>query len=643
MNKSKKEPKKSFFLGKLNTFSEFLYKKLPDSMIGSLLSGKIKTNKNGLFSFLKEKIRFKERISLPLKRAVAKAFDRSYILNKVDLIIKRLPYMHLKCIGIALFSFGLYTAADFLIKRNMLGQAELDPAFFFTAILSACAGGILSGSAKSCHTAVCESAILRTLAVRILGIKLVNKEEEASGFGRGNVAFIVGIAAGIMGAWISPYAILATVPILLFVYTTLAHPESGIVALFLLLPFLSSAHLSTLCSLLLFSYIVKLIRGKRTFKLRGVDVTVLAISVLFFFGGIFSVTPSESSELALCLLLLISAYFVVVNTIKTAEWIKRCVYALVCSFILSLILGISGGIINGFAPKVLSELVFFSKNSLFNFNPMLTHLSVVIIPFFSLVAYSGRSKDRKFICIFITLLTLVSLAISSSKSALVSALLGLVILLLISSRKSLTVLVSIAVTIPMAIMLLPSQISKEITDIFTVSSVSASHRDGVLTTVEKIINDCFPGGIGLGEDAFRRIYPLYSHSSFNSVYDTNSLYTQLMVSLGITGLIIFVIFIALFLRRFFSYYVKSQKDNKFLKQTSVSAFSGICALLIMGITGNIWHEPTVFLLFWLITALTVASIRIAEGQRETTTYDGPCIDIDCKDLKKNKTLSGGKR
>ena len=140
------------------------------------------------------------------------------------------------------------------------------------------------------------------------------------------------------------------------------------------------------------------------------------------------------------------------------------------------------------------------------------------------------------------------------------------------------------------------------------------------------------GGIGLSEGAFSKIYPLYTNDLSQKITHTLDLYSQITVSLGISGLIIFILFIAQLLRRYFSYITACDGDDASLKATTVSMFAGLSALLIMGLTDYIWLSPSVFLLFWLMTALFMASIRTAEDDRYTALADGPTLEIDTHTL-----------
>ena len=83
---------KSFILNKLNGFSELFFKKVKSSFIYTLLTGSGKNTSGGFFAFLRNRAKLSKRIFIPFKRACAKAFDKSIILNKIKEFISYLPY-----------------------------------------------------------------------------------------------------------------------------------------------------------------------------------------------------------------------------------------------------------------------------------------------------------------------------------------------------------------------------------------------------------------------------------------------------------------------------------------------------------------------------------------------------------------------
>ncbi|MBQ8254079.1 MAG: O-antigen ligase family protein [Clostridia bacterium] len=633
MNRNKSTKKNSSIFSCLARFSEYIYSKMPESFSARLLIGKKKSG-NGLFSKILTKFNFKKRVSLPVKRYVAKCFDNSFIFGYLKSTVSKIPLLQMKCIGLFYFSFGLYSTVVNLIKTNFLsvGGATLP---IYLSIGSCVVGGILCGTQKSCYAAFSESKILSGIFFGFFNIPRNESYLDKTPIGRPMYFLIAGIVAGILGSLTSVQLILLLIPVLLILYAIFAFPESGAVALFLALPFLSAKHLAALSALVTLSYLVKLIRGKRVFNFTFFDLTVLAFGVVVFFGGIISVSPKESSELSYTLLAMLCGYFAVSNLLRTSAWIKKCGTALIVSYsasLLAIVLGEGMRLLPEARAAIFGELFSDSILSILSINPVFIHMAVAVVPLMMLRSVSSKNSTKTVWSILAALLSVVCLFTGGSRSGTLALIIGLTLLLMLVSRKSLSYIIPAVIIIPLVIALLPSPVTNAVNTLFSFDGTIASYRQSVNFTTNKIITDSLFGGIGLGDGAFEKIYPLYANDLSLESTHTTSLYAHIMVSLGLLGLVIFIIFIAQLLRRYFSYIVLSRDDDPDIKVSAISAFAGLSALLIMGLIDDIWHSPSVFLMFWLVTALFIASVKTAEGDRYVRQTDEPTLEIDCKTL-----------
>ncbi len=628
-----KERNESVTVSLLDRFSSYVYKKMPESASARLLVGSEKKY-DGLFSKLSDKLKFNKRISLPLKRHIAKGFDGSVILTRLMELINLIPLIQLKCVGVFYFGLGLFNAIAYLIRSNLPG-ASLDITVFYISVLAAFFGGILSSSQKTCYAAFTESRILSYVAFKLLGLKPNTAYNDADGIGRTAKFFFGGVIGGAVSVFIPPIYVMLAVPVLLVLYALFAFPESGAVALFLSVPFLTSRQLAVFSALLTLSWLVKLLRGKRIFKISFLDITVIIFGISVFFGGVVSVSAKESAELSRVLLSMMAGYFAVSNLIRTPEWIKKCAGAFILSFSLSLAFGIIGWgirLLPTGRTDILVEILPSGMLSLFSFNSLLIHTAVAILPMILISTLPKRSFNSVLAALIATSGSVFCFIFGESRSALVSALVGAVILLMLVSRRSLTFLIPAAIVVPTVIVLLPSSVTSQLTDLLSLDSAAVAYRQGINDTTLKIISDSFIGGIGLGDAAFAKIYPLYTSATSEAIPHAHGLYSQITVSLGIMGLLSFALTAAALLRRYFSYISLSARDGAEIKAIVISSFTGIISLLIMGTVDYIWFNPSVFLVFWLLLALFSSAVRTAEHERYVRPSDGPSLDIDCETL-----------
>ncbi len=633
MNKNKSAKKKSSIFSCLTRFSEFIYSMVPNSLSARIFVGK-KKPKNGLFSKISSKLNFKKRVSLPVKRRFAKNFDNSFIISNLKEVISKIPNLQLKCIGLFYFSFGLYSTVVNLVKTNLIagGNAGLS---LYLSVGACVVGGIFCGTQKNCYTAFSESKITSGIIFGFFNVPRNDSYLRENPIGRPTFFLIAGIIAGVIGSFTSVQFMLLLFPALLALYAIFAFPESGAVALFAALPFLTYEQLGTLSAIVTLSWFIKLIRGKRIFNFTFFDFTVLAFSAAIFFGGVISVSSKESAELSYTLLAMLGGYFAVSNLLRTAKWIKKCGTALMVSYSASLIASALGEAI-GLLPETRSAIFgeMFSDSALLimSINPVFMHMAVAVVPIMMLRSICSKNANKTTWAIIAAILSIVCLFMGGSRSGTLALIIGLALLLMLVSRKSLSYIIPAIIIIPLVIALLPSSVTNTVYNLFSFDGTIASYRQSVNYTTNKMMADSLFGGIGLGDSAFKKIYPLYADDLSLQISHSSALYSHITVSLGLSGLIIFLIFVAQLLRKYFTYITFSRDDDPDIKVSAISTFVGLSALLIMGFIDYIWYSPSVFFMFWLLTALFIASVKTAESERYVRPSDEPTLEIDCKTL-----------
>jgi len=625
---------KSMILSALVRFSDFLRGKIAESFIGHLLAGNERHGGNGLFRYLGQKLGFRRRISIPFKRFMAKHIEKSALLTWITGRIAALPDLKLNCIGIFYFAIGLYSSISYLIQRFALNRTATPQSQLIYGLIAVAVGGILTASQKRCGEAICDSRILSSLLFNTLGIRREPLQSKGKPMGRGDASFLFGIAAGALGTLTSLPAVLLALPLLVLAYAILLLPECGVVLLLLILPFFGTFEVGLLTVFVTISWLLKLMRGKRTLAMLSPDAAAICFGIVLFFGGTVSVTPTESLRAALIMIAMMAGYFITVNLIRTAEWVERCVKALLFSFGVTAIVGVSEYLF-GLAPQNwldVSMLTIIPGRAVSFFgNPnVLAEFLILGLPFAVAAMALSRPGDRRFGYLLLMLLSLGCLVVTWSRGGWIAAIVALLLLFLLTSRAVIAKLFCGFLLLPAFLAILPDSIMIRFLSAFRGADSSLSYRFGIWSGVDGLLSDCFAGGIGVGETAFRRVYPLYSLSAIEAAPHTHNLYTQIAVSVGFTGLAVFLAFLVIFLRHYVSYTVTGQQDDPRLRLTAAAGFSGIVGFLVMGMADYVWYNSRIFLLFWMILGLTSAAIRTGARERIVTPLDGPHLDIDCK-------------
>ncbi len=622
----RKKLNKGIILSSVSQTCEKLYKKIPQSMIGNVFSkeGKAYT---GIFSYISGALKFKKRVSTPFKRFMAKAFDKSFILNKMKQIVSAIPRIQLRTIGLFLFALGLFSSVTTLLERG-LGGVLNGISDIFIPLLIAVVGGIFTLSQKSCYEAVTDSKLLSRFIFNLIGVKKRDKYIEETIIMKGHIGFIAGIIAGIFGTLTDPLGVIVFILSILIIVAVMWAPEYGVVAMFLAIPFISSTHCAILTAFVAFSWIVKLIRGKRTLKFGFFEFILSAFAIAILFGGSISLVPSISSHYSLLMVSGILSYFVIANNVKTAEWVRRCVNAILLSFSIKLIYG-SVGILSSYLEATrfsfATELIGESSYKLFTYNSYLAVVCVALLPFFMLGMSRSRKASSRYLYLILTAMAIYCLICGHSSGALISVLLSAMLLLMLYTPKSLGIIASSLIFVPICIALLPNSVSAYLLKLLNITGSSIYSNTNDWLALCSNLGDALMGGIGLGKQNAELIFPIY-RSSINS-YSIGDIYTALTLGIGITGLFLLAVLIFSFTRKFFTYLRTSKNDAPVMKNICMCSFTGAISILIMGFTANIFEDPSVFSLFFYLCAITICSANIARKDRSEFISDGPYLDI----------------
>ena len=118
-----------------------------------------------------------------------------------------------------------------------------------------------------------------------------------------------------------------------------------------------------------------------------------------------------------------------------------------------------------------------------------------------------------------------------------------------------------------------------------------------------------PWGIGVGEQAFRRVYPLFAVSGTETVMHAHGWFGQIGVELGWGGVVTLAVILLLFGLEVAGKCRSCEESDRGLMFALLSCVIGF---LIMGSFDYVWYHYGVFLLFWLLCACLCAMAREGE-------------------------------
>ena len=576
-----------------------------------------------------------------IRSKLSKAFEESIFIGKLGDMVKSMLSASVKLYGNFLLSFGFYSIVIYFLRVLFPELGGYDLWDVVVPIISIVAALPLLMSRKSLGGAVGCSRILRLLFTEGFGFKdesfdiPVRRSNK-----RVNLAIIFGMAAGLSTFFIDPVIIPILILAVIAVSMVIITPEIGIVCSIFLLPFLSFfEYPSILLALFVFAttvgYVIKLLRGKRVFKIELLDLFVIFFGIIILMGGIISAGDADSLASAILSCVLMMGFFLIVNTMRTEKWINRCVSALAASSVIVSVIGIleyvfgaasAAWLDKNYFPYIEGRVVSVFDNP----NVLATYLtiSLPLVVAKMLRADTGKGKLLGFIS---TLLIVGCVVLTWSRGAWLAVIISLLIMALINNRGTFKALFVLAFGVPVLPFVLPDNIVSRFMSIGDLSDSSSYYRVYTWRGTIAAIKDYFVGGAGYGNLAYSEIYPQYAYAGIEAAEHSHNLFLQIFFGLGVFGLLIFLTLIFLFFQKNLEFL--SFTHDKNLKVFVSASFAAICGALIMGMFDYIWYNYRVFFVFWVVFAISCAYIRYGnrEAERQKITndsnVDSAAIDI----------------
>lgn len=619
MNKTKDSPKKSGRIGKafssslifgaLERFSKWIYRKLDGSLIGGFFTSYKVENakaKSSATHDIYKRVKLSDKVFTPVKRMIARATENSAILSFLKNILDSLLSSSMKSYGIFMFSSALYSAIVYIFRVFYFGSAEVKASHIITLIVMLISSVLMIASRQTLATSLLSSPTASFVLLEVVGIRREALEGRAPKRDRFDIPFIAGLIFGLASIAVRPLSIIFCMLAAVAAYLVLIKPEFGVFLIIVSLPFTPTMMLVSAVIYTLVCFCIKVARGKRSVKFDLLDAVVLVFLGLTAMGGIVSCSQNSiHPALVYCAFML--GYFLVVNLIRSREWVMRCVYGLIASssavalyglfqnfFGISdttwhdtrLFDGISGRVVSTFEnPNVLSEYL------------------IMCIPIILAAVILANTPKRRFALICSLAASTVCLVYTWSRGAWLGFLIGVILFMLMYSKKTLALLIVCSASIPFLPALLPSNIVERFLSIGNMSDGSTIYRTNVWRSTFELIKDHWRSGIGIGEEAFAKVYSLYALLGVENAPHSHNLYMQILVELGIAGLIAFIVLIVIWSQSVFGLHVSERRCEKLY---SNAVFCGIVAVLAQGMTDYIWYNYRVFLMFWLLIGLGAA-------------------------------------
>ena len=621
---------KSWILFWLDRLSEIIYKAFGSGLFGFIFTSYTKEQDSFENGFIKRHFTESSKtrqLFRRLKKYLSRAFENSTLLKGAGKACKRLTSFPLKAYGSLFFSFGLYVTLTYLIRLFLPIIETADPSVAIIGVSVCIISVPMLLSSTTVAESVGKSKIVGTFFKEMFGFR-DEAFEAPKKKSKSNSMIIIGMLLGVLTLWVHPFAILAIIALLILLAIVIASPEVGIVISLFSLPFLSffetpATILGLLVLTISISYIVKLIRGKRILKIEIIDIAVILFGVLIYASG--AITAGGKIGFKECLLTteLVLGYFLVVNLMRSTEWIKRCITALVFSGTIVSFIGIAQYCLGLFIQASWIDTSYFYDIkgrvvSLFDNPNILAMYLVMVLPFAIYLMLNAELRKSRFLGFISTMSIFICIILTWSRAAWLAIIVCILIFSIIYSKKTIKHLLILTFLLPIISFFIPSSIVRRFTSIGSLADSSTAYRFYTWKGTLRCCKDSLWGGIGYGTTAYQEIYPQYAYAGMEAAEHSHSLYLQILIGMGIFGLIAFAVVIFLFLQMNFEYIKK--EANKRNKTAVIACICAIISMLVFGLFDFIWYNYRVLFLFWAIIALGCACVRIGYDESRKRSY-----------------------
>lgn len=614
----------------LHRFSAWLYALIINSFIGRFMTGYHHTERamseTRWYRLTHSRRKRADRSAFRFRQWISRLFEQSLVCRTVGVIERALLHTAVNCYGIFFLFFGCYCVVTYYVLGSLSGQAPSLSYLIMGGVMVVVSLPMFATTRSLAH-GLRRSVVLRALIIGAFGIA----EERLACYGETGrehylEALVLAILGGSLTFFCPPTTLLAIALITVTVLFILREPEVGMMISIGLAPFLTLTGRPTLLLLVfvgvtVLSYAVKLLCGKRVLRLQAADWLVLALLALTLLGGLVTSGGRASLYSAMTYTCLGLMYFVIVGLVRSQKGVWRVMLALLFSCVAVALLGIGQYIFSRPALQYV-DLSMFSDlggrvTALWgNPNVLAEHL-ILLLPLSLSVLLLQRRLLRGFgvaLCVAAIALCLI---FTWTRGAWLGCLITLLLYVLCLNHRALSWVIVGAIPALALVPLVPDTVLRRFASIGSQADSSIMYRMNLWKGITDMLSKHGLAGVGVGEPAFCAVYADYALPGIETAMHSHSLYLQLLCEMGVMGLVVFCLAMALWLQRALAWLRYEQ--TRASRLVVLGGLAGIAALLIMGAFDHIWYNYRIYMLFWTVAGLVTAQIRIGENDAERAT------------------------
>lgn len=566
--------------------SNYLCAKAESSITGKIFSSYNDGTDGGLIGGLLGKADLPRRLFRPVKRVVSRSFSNSVLLKLSDAYLKRFLYTGLNMYGLFFITSGIGFFLVQLLKGYVWGGQYMSFLDVSVSALLVLVSLPMLFSDTKLSEAVCRSRFASAVVLEWLGCSRETFEDSGGYVGHVRLPIPAALILCIASWWTRPYLIVISIIVFVYLITVLYTPETGIVGLLLVIPFVSDVNTASLIVFTFISFGLKYIRGKRTVRFDTLSISVLMFFVVMLFSGLGKYGLKNALYTCCC----IGAFFLTVNLIKSKKWISRCVRSVILSCLLVSVYGVLRYFASNLGIGYLISLLRSGENekmlSVFGSKAVFaSYLAIVIL--FNFVGMTSEKKVRRVMSFISFSSALVCIFFTFEYRVWLSLVFGGFMFMILYGRKTLAVTVASLCCLPFVVINLPKSVNGTVLGYFSdmARGLFMKGSAGRITLI----------GSGVG--------------TYNSYGESYGMWERMLNELGIVGVALFFVILFFCVQKNTTMYSKGcSKKGKLL---SIASTSSVISLALAGAVVNVFEGFGVSVVFWLCLGIS-SSVSVIE-------------------------------
>jgi len=418
------------------------------------------------------------------------------------------------------------------------------------------------------------------------------------------LAVVLGAVCGVLPLKLSLLLVAGS----LGVFTVMSYSIVGIFVAVFAAPFVPTMVLAGICLLTTASFLVKAVT-QADFVWRKEGIGIGFFLLLLFVSSLFSFSPLKSLMVWAMYLVFAGFFFVIVNTVRTKEQVTALLRVFVIAGAFVAIYGVLQYIFGWNTSNAWIDEEMFEEATMRAYSTMenpnvLGEYLLLLIPLAAVFFLKkGGTCWEKILYIGIFVVACVCMIFTQSRGCWLGLLFAAAIFVTFYNGK----LWALA---PFALLALPFVIPQTMIDrmmsVGNLGDSSTSYRVFIWKGSFRMLRDFWIGGIGMGEGAFRAIYPLYSYSGIIAPHAHNT-FLQLVVEGGIGMLVIFLGMMITFLKKV-SAVIKGFCKNNVECLSALAICAGVCGFLLQSMFDYTFYNYRMMAMFFMILALGISLV-----------------------------------